>query len=71
VQVGPGTRQTLDIHPISQHPEARPIQPPHSGGESLPPLSWLGELIVVTAMFVAEIGARRCRDAKSPRVEWF
>ena len=39
------------------------------GGESLPPLSWLGGLIVVTAMFVAEIGARPCCDAMSPRVE--
>jgi drug/metabolite transporter (DMT)-like permease len=39
------------------------------GGESLPPLSWLGGLIVVTAMFVAEVGARRCCDAMSPRIE--
>ena len=39
------------------------------GGESLPPLSWLGGLIVVAAMFVAELGARRCCDAMSPRVE--
>ena len=39
------------------------------GGESLPPLGWLGGLIVVVAMFVAEIGARRCCDAMSPRVE--
>ncbi len=39
------------------------------GGESLPPLSWLGGLIVVIAMFVAEVGARRCCDALSPRVE--
>lgn len=39
------------------------------GGESLPPLSWLGGLVVVAAMFVAEIGARRCCDAMSPRVE--
>jgi drug/metabolite transporter (DMT)-like permease len=39
------------------------------GGESLPLLGWLGGLIVVVAMFVAEIGARRCCDAMSPRVE--
>lgn len=39
------------------------------GGESLPPLSWLGGLVVVAAMFVAELGARRCCDAMSPRVE--
>lgn len=39
------------------------------GGESLPPPGWLGGLIVVTAMFVAEVGARRCCDAMSPRVE--
>lgn len=39
------------------------------GGESLPALSWLGGLIVVAAMFVAELGARRCCDAMSPRLE--
>jgi drug/metabolite transporter (DMT)-like permease len=39
------------------------------GGESLLPLSWLGGLVVVAAMFVAELGARRCCDAMSPRVE--
>ena len=39
------------------------------GGESLTPLSWAGGLIVVAAMFVAELGARQCCDALSPRVE--
>lgn len=39
------------------------------GGEVLTPLTWLGGLIVVAAMFVAELGARRCCDAVTPRLE--
>jgi drug/metabolite transporter (DMT)-like permease len=39
------------------------------GGESLTVLGWLGGLVVVVAMFVAEMGARRCCDVMSPRVE--
>jgi drug/metabolite transporter (DMT)-like permease len=30
---------------------------------------WVGGLLVVAAMFVAELGPRRCCDALSPRVE--
>jgi drug/metabolite transporter (DMT)-like permease len=39
------------------------------GGEVLSVLGWLGGLVVVAAMFVAEVGARNCCDAMSPRVE--
>ena len=39
------------------------------GGESLPPTTWVGGLVVVAAMGVAELGARDCCDAASPRVE--
>ena len=39
------------------------------GGESLAPMAWVGGLVVVTAMGVAELGARGCCDVASPRVE--
>jgi drug/metabolite transporter (DMT)-like permease len=38
-------------------------------GEHLPPAAWLGGLVIVTSMFVAEFGPRRCCDVRSPRVE--
>lgn len=38
-------------------------------GEALPPLAWLGGLLVVVAMGTAEIGARECCDVAAPRVE--
>jgi drug/metabolite transporter (DMT)-like permease len=38
------------------------------GGESLAPAAWVGGLVVVTAMGVAELGARACCDVASPRV---
>ena len=39
------------------------------GGETLPALAWLGGLLVVSSMFVAELGPRGCCDAQSPRIE--
>ena len=39
------------------------------GGETLPPLAWLGGLFIVSSMFVAELGPRDCCDAQAPRVE--
>ena len=39
------------------------------GGESLPPAAWVGGLVVVAAMGVAELGARACCDVAAPRVE--
>lgn len=39
------------------------------GGESLAPAAWVGGLVVVVAMGVAELGARQCCDVASPRVE--
>lgn len=39
------------------------------GGETLPLLAWLGGLLVVSSMFVAELGPRQCCDARAPRVE--
>lgn len=39
------------------------------GGETLTARSWLGGLLIVAAMFVAELGPRQSRDARSPRVE--
>ena len=38
-------------------------------GETLPPAAWLGGLLVVSSMFVAELGPRECCDAQSPRIE--
>ena len=38
-------------------------------GEVLPPLAWLGGVLVVVAMGTAEIGARACCDVAAPRVE--
>lgn len=38
-------------------------------GEVLTPTAWLGGLLVVASMAVAEIGARQCCDATAPRVE--
>ena len=39
------------------------------GAETLTPASWLGGLLVVSSMFVAELGPRHCCDAVAPRVE--
>lgn len=39
------------------------------GGEVLPLLAWLGGLLVVSSMFVAELGPRQCCDATTPRIE--
>lgn len=39
------------------------------GGETLPPAAWLGGMVVVSSMFVAELGPRECCDAQAPRVE--
>ena len=39
------------------------------GGESLTPAAWVGGVVVVAAMGVAELGARECCDVASPRVE--
>jgi drug/metabolite transporter (DMT)-like permease len=39
------------------------------GGETLSAAAWLGGLLVVLSMFVAELGPRRCCDALSPRIE--
>jgi drug/metabolite transporter (DMT)-like permease len=39
------------------------------GGESLHPTGWLGGVLVVTSMFVAELGPRDCCDAVAPRIE--
>jgi drug/metabolite transporter (DMT)-like permease len=38
-------------------------------GERLTLLAWCGGLIVVSSMFVAELGPRQCCDAMSPRIE--
>jgi drug/metabolite transporter (DMT)-like permease len=40
-----------------------------AGEGGLGPTGWVGGLLVVAAMFVAELGPRRCCDALSPRVE--
>ena len=39
------------------------------GGERLSLLGWVGGLLVVSSMLVAELGPRECCDAMSPRVE--
>jgi drug/metabolite transporter (DMT)-like permease len=39
------------------------------GAEQMTPLGWLGGLLVVGSMFIAELGPRECCDALSPRVE--
>jgi len=39
------------------------------GGEHLAVAGWLGGLLVVSSMFVAELGPRRCCDAVAPRIE--
>jgi drug/metabolite transporter (DMT)-like permease len=39
------------------------------GGEALSPRAWAGGLLIVAAMFIAELGPRAGRDARSPRVE--
>lgn len=39
------------------------------GGEHLPVAGWLGGLLVVVSMFVAELGSRQCCDAVAPRIE--
>ncbi|MEZ5184961.1 MAG: DMT family transporter [Candidatus Nanopelagicales bacterium] len=39
------------------------------GGEALTARIWLGGLVIVGAMFLAEFGPRRCCDAQVPRVE--
>jgi drug/metabolite transporter (DMT)-like permease len=38
-------------------------------GESLPVSGWVGGVLIVGSMFVAELGPRKCCDAMSPRVE--
>jgi drug/metabolite transporter (DMT)-like permease len=39
------------------------------GGEALHHTGWLGGVLVVTSMFVAELGPRDCCDALAPRIE--
>ena len=39
------------------------------GGESLGVGGWVGGILIVASMFLAELGARRCCDAMAPRVE--
>lgn len=39
------------------------------GGEHLAVAGWLGGLLVVSSMFVAELGPRQCCDAVAPRIE--
>ena len=39
------------------------------GAEALAPAGWLGGLLIVAAMFLAELGPRACCDAMSPRIE--
>jgi drug/metabolite transporter (DMT)-like permease len=39
------------------------------GGEALHATGWLGGVLVVTSMFVAELGPRDCCDALAPRIE--
>lgn len=39
------------------------------GAERLPPVAWLGGLLVVSSMFIAELGPRKCCDAQAPRIE--
>jgi drug/metabolite transporter (DMT)-like permease len=39
------------------------------GDECLPAVGWLGGMLIVSSMFVAELGPRQCCDALSPRVE--
>jgi len=36
---------------------------------TLPAAGWLGGVLVVTSMFVAELGPRDCCDALAPRIE--
>jgi drug/metabolite transporter (DMT)-like permease len=38
-------------------------------GESLATGGWIGGLLIVASMFVAELGPRNCCDATMPRVE--
>ena len=40
-----------------------------AGQEALGMVGWLGGLVVVASMFVAELGPRRCCDAMSPRID--
>jgi drug/metabolite transporter (DMT)-like permease len=40
-----------------------------AGGETLSPTVWVGGLLIVTAMGLAELGARAGCDVASPRVE--
>jgi drug/metabolite transporter (DMT)-like permease len=39
------------------------------GGETLQRAGWLGGLLIVSSMFIAEHGPRDFRDALAPRVE--
>jgi drug/metabolite transporter (DMT)-like permease len=39
------------------------------GDERLPTVGWLGGMLIVSSMFVAELGPRECCDALAPRVE--
>lgn len=40
-----------------------------SGEQRLPSLAWMGGLLVVCSMLLAELGPRRCCDALAPRIE--
>jgi drug/metabolite transporter (DMT)-like permease len=39
------------------------------GGERLPAAGWLGGMLIVSSMFVAELGPRACCDVLAPRIE--
>ena len=39
------------------------------GGETLPAIAWVGGILVVASMFIAELGPRQCCDAMAPRIE--
>ncbi len=39
------------------------------GAEALVPSGWIGGLLIVVAMFLAELGPRACCDAMSPRID--
>ncbi len=40
-----------------------------AGERGLTPIAWMGGLLVVAAMLLAELGPRRCCDAMTPRIE--
>jgi drug/metabolite transporter (DMT)-like permease len=39
------------------------------GGESIGATGWIGGVLVVSAMFLSELGPRHCCDALAPRIE--